>query len=292
MTRILLIGGAGYLGRELNRGLEDSEHEVVVTSRSGSDSAVDITDAGTIATALRNIRPDVVINLAAVGVDASRRDHNVLRSMINVNAVGPSLLAREIGRAGSDVRLIHFASSREALEGPVDEGRSTYSVTKSCGTAIIAEAIGAGRLNGVTLRLHSVYGGSQPNTRLVGGVIDAALRGKQFMVREPHAALDFVHIDDVVGAVRSAVRCTNFGSRALDIGTGVSTDVITAARAVYAAVGFVPSAVLEDQTWGDVDVAYAIDCDVLPASEALGWTAQIPLERGVIQAVKEYQCVG
>jgi nucleoside-diphosphate-sugar epimerase len=292
VTRVLLIGGAGYLGGELTRGLEDGEHEVVVASRSGSDPAVDITDAQSIVAALGNIRPDVVLNLAAAGVDATRREHDALRAMIGVNAVGPSLLAREISRVDSGVRLIHFASSREALEGPVDEGRSTYSVTKSCGTAIMAEAIGAGRLSGMILRLHSVYGGSQPNTRFIASVIDAALQGERFMVREPHASLDFVHVDDVVRAVRSAIGCTPADNRALDIGTGVSTCVMATARAIYAAVGAIPSAVVEDQAWGDVGVAYTIGCDVLPASEALGWSAQIPLERGVEQAVKEYQCTG
>lgn len=292
MIRILLIGGEGYLGRELAGGLGDGTYDVIVASRSGSDCVVDITDARTIGAALEAVRPEVVINLAAAGVDATRREHDALRAMIAVNAVGPALLARELGRFAPDVFMIQLASSRETLEGPVDEGRSTYSVTKSCGTAIIAEAIGVGSLSGVILRLHSVYGGSQPSTRFIGSVIEAALRGEQFMVREPHAALDFVHVDDVVRAVRSALKWGGSSNRLLDIGTGVTTDVMTTARAIYSAAGAQPDLVVEDQTWLDVDVAYEIGCDVSPAAEALRWTAEIALERGVGQAVKEYQCTG
>ena len=137
-----------------------------------------------------------------------------------------------------------------------------------------------------------MYGGAQPKTRFIGSVIEAALRGEEFKVREPRASLDFIHIHDVVEVVKQVVEGGHVDAQIIDIGTGVCTDVMTAARAFYVEAGAPPDNVVEDRTWDDVDVSYAIRCDTSLAREELGWASRIDLQQGVIQAVKEYQCTG
>jgi len=134
MTRILIVGHKGQLGRILYN--FPSEHE-----RLGMDLPEhDITDASETQYALRNLRPQWVINTAAfTNVDAAEA-HSDLAYRINAHAAGN--LARACQQLGAS--LIHI-STNEVFSGtrqeqPYDEwdvadnfGGSAYARSKLAG---------------------------------------------------------------------------------------------------------------------------------------------------------------
>ncbi|MEO0494861.1 MAG: dTDP-4-dehydrorhamnose reductase [Actinomycetota bacterium] len=101
MTRVLVTGGSGQLGRciaDLVGTLPFAHLEVVVLDRAG----IDITDDESVATALRAHDPDVIVNAAAyTAVDAAETD---VEAAMAANALGVERLARA-GR-----RLIHVST--------------------------------------------------------------------------------------------------------------------------------------------------------------------------------------
>lgn len=89
MSRIVVTGGAGRLGRSLVTGLAQRGHEIVSLDRSTTTAldidgvrqhAIDLTDASTTAEALTAARADAVIHLAAIAVPFSAPEDVIMRT--------------------------------------------------------------------------------------------------------------------------------------------------------------------------------------------------------------------
>lgn len=114
MRTLLLVGANGQLGRELASLLEAGKGGPwTVSARFAGTRVVgvdidtlDITDAGAVSGALREIRPDAVINCAAMtAVDACETQRE---AAFRANALGPMHLARACAETGA--ALLHLST--------------------------------------------------------------------------------------------------------------------------------------------------------------------------------------
>jgi dTDP-4-dehydrorhamnose reductase len=95
MTRWLVTGAAGMLGRDLTALLSAREEEFTALGRPD----LDITDAEAVAAALSAAKPDVVVNCAAwTAVDAAE-EHEA--AALAANGQGPATLAAACAAAGA-----------------------------------------------------------------------------------------------------------------------------------------------------------------------------------------------
>ena len=99
--RILITGAEGLLGRYFTTHLLGH-----CSLARYSHTSLDITDAKAVEAICARDRPDLIINCAVVGVDASERDPGRSHS---VNVTGPSNLAAFADVIGAD--LVHFSSN-------------------------------------------------------------------------------------------------------------------------------------------------------------------------------------
>jgi dTDP-4-dehydrorhamnose reductase len=100
-VKILLTGRNGQLGSELSRSLAPLG-ELVAFDRAGLDLSV----ADQIASAVRSVRPDVIVNAAAyTAVDRAESEPELAHA---VNATGVAALADEAKRARA--LLVHFST--------------------------------------------------------------------------------------------------------------------------------------------------------------------------------------
>ncbi|MFI7584544.1 NAD-dependent epimerase/dehydratase family protein [Kocuria sp. M1N1S27] len=117
MSRILVTGGSGRLGRSVVAGLAGAGHDVVSVDRSlpadphpaVEHRGAELTDPGSTHALIRDARPDAVINLAAIAVPFSAPEHVILQT----NAVIAHNVAGAATEAG--VRRIVMASSPTVL---------------------------------------------------------------------------------------------------------------------------------------------------------------------------------
>lgn len=73
--RILLIGATGMLGQAIRRRGRERSLDIVGVARSGADYDIDVTDMQKLLALLDDLRPDVIVNAAAiVNLDACERD--------------------------------------------------------------------------------------------------------------------------------------------------------------------------------------------------------------------------
>ncbi|GGU31067.1 dTDP-4-dehydrorhamnose reductase [Streptomyces coeruleorubidus] len=157
--RWLITGAGGMLGRDVVEELTRRGEEVVGLDR----AALDITAPAAVDTAVRDHRPDVVVNCAAyTAVDDAESDE---ARALEINGDGPRLLARACAAHGA--RLLHVSTdyvfSGEARATPYPEDhptgpRTAYGRTKLAGERAVLEELPGASAIVRTAWLYGVHG--------------------------------------------------------------------------------------------------------------------------------------
>ena len=103
--KILLFGKGGQVGWELQRSLAPLG-EVVALEFDSTDYCGDFTNLAGLAQAVRQVKPDVIVNAAAhTAVDKAESEPELVRT---INAIAPGVLADEAEKLGA--WLIHYST--------------------------------------------------------------------------------------------------------------------------------------------------------------------------------------
>lgn len=142
MTRLLVVGATGQVGRELRRSLQPLG-EVVATSRDGrlqdgcACQAVDLSDLAGLEHLVAQIKPSAVINAAAyTAVDKAESDRE---AAFAINGLAPGALARACARA--TIPFVHYSTDY------VFDGEGTAPYREDAPTAPLG-VYGASKLAG------------------------------------------------------------------------------------------------------------------------------------------------
>jgi nucleoside-diphosphate-sugar epimerase len=216
-VRILVTGGAGYIGSSVVYRLLRNGHQVKVADSltNGGQSlmmacgnsnfellANDISSRDVAAEAVK--RCDVIIHLAAiVGTPACERTPE-MASAINVGATETLLTVRK-----REQRFV-FAST-DSVYGAVSAGHcdeSTYPEPKTLygQTKLEAERLVQETDNGVIMRLTTAFGVSRALRwdPLVNNLTRQAVAKGKIAVYQPHSRRSFIHVDDASRALYMA----------------------------------------------------------------------------------------
>ncbi len=218
--RVLVTGGAGYLGSVLCEHLLDAGHRVSVLDNlahrqhslfhlcSNPAFAFEYGDARDEAAIRRLLAAsDIVIPLAAVvGAPACDRDPWLAKAL-NLDAI------KMLNRLRSPSQLVIFPTTNSGYgmkpgaehctEDTPLEPISLYGRTKA-----EAEAEFLGSPNAISLRLATVFGMS-PRMRvdlLVNHFVYAAVKDRYLVIFEKHFRRNFVHIRDVADCMIHCIR--------------------------------------------------------------------------------------
>jgi len=164
--KILLFGGSGQLGREIQNRLGSLRFEVV----SPVASELSIDDQEQVSFLIDKVRADVVINCAAyTAVDDAEKESE---TAFSVNAEGPSNLARSISKTGG--RLIHISTDyvfdgslgRALTEEDPTSPLNVYGQSKLAGEKAVLELLPDTGLIVRTSSLHGQFGQNFVHTML------------------------------------------------------------------------------------------------------------------------------
>lgn len=251
MMRILVTGGAGFIGHHLVPRLHRVAHEVIVLDNLrraaiAPDDLVcrefiegDIRSTGDVKRAIAGCQ--VVIHLAAQSnVVGSDDDPSYTFS---TNVVG----TWNLGLAARDAGVSHFifASSREvygeADRLPVSESarlapKNLYGATKASGEHLLS-SMRSPSMNVSILRLANVIG-SGDSGRVLPNWLNAARDGRPLALFGGQQVLDFVPIDTVTKAVFSLLERGAIDTP-INIGSGKPTSLRDLASEVVSRVGSV-----------------------------------------------------
>lgn len=314
----LVTGGCGFIGSALITDLlAEGGHSVTVLDNLSVGTRDDLNrvaafvertnDGGASATPLDLVVGDIIdleaITRACEGVD-------VVVHLAANTGVGPSvedpmgdcrsnvmgtLNVLEACRAAGIKRFV-FASSGAPLgvqvpplhEGMAPRPASPYGASKLAGEGYCSAYYQCFGIETVTLRLGNVYGpGSGHKQSVVAKFIKMALSGETLEIYgDGQQTRDFIHISDLVRAIRSAATTPSIGGEIFQIATARETTVAELTQALMDAfrdAGIAASPVIYGaQRNGDVARNYS---NTRKAQERLGWKAQVTLKDGLAQTL-------
>lgn len=215
MTKILLTGGTGYLGRHTARALLDAGHQLTVLRGSGSDTSALASAAGQrfdeleygagyngLHAQVLALKPDVIIHLASVS--RGKEDEAGMRAMIEANLLLPSLLARAAVDCGAK-GFVGCGTSWQT-SGTTDnyDPFNFYAATKQAAEDLLVPFAKMG-LPAVFLRMFDNYGPDDPRNKVVDLIVDALTSGTSLKMSPGEQKLDLVYITDAAAAVARSV---------------------------------------------------------------------------------------
>jgi len=249
-SRVLVTGGAGFIGRRVVRALLAEGHEVTVADlRAFPDKDVRtvIGDLCNPDVAARAVQPgtEVIIHLAAVtSVLASVQDP-VSTHLLNVDATARLLeLARENEAGTFLLASTNAVVGSGSAPGEVITERTVlrpltpYGATKAAGELLLGSYASCYGITGAALRFSNVYGpGMTAKDSFIPRLMRAARDGEGVKVRGDGSMIrDVVHVDDIVQGTLAAWRSGHNGPLILGSGRSVTVnEMVTIARQVTGA---------------------------------------------------------
>jgi UDP-glucose 4-epimerase len=291
--KVLITGGAGFLGSHLADRLLDRGDQVLVldnyeTGRRENLSDRDgltviegtITDRGQVDAVFKDFGPEVVAHAACSYKDGEAWEHDVI-----TNAMGTVNVIRASQEAGVD-RFIYFQTglsygiNPKQQPVPLDHpqpGESSYAITKTTGEQYVAMS----GLDYVSFRLANIYG-----PRNISGPPPTFY--KRLSEGEPvfvvDSRRDYTYVDELIDLLESAVDGT--GSGAYNVGSGKDRPI----KDLFDVIA---------QTMGvDIDVevrprppddAPTLLLDPSRTERDFGWKQRTQLEQGIPPTIEWYR---
>lgn len=300
--RIIVTGGAGFIGRHIVRKLAQQGHDVTVVDM--LDHRVHPSETppafpegvrflrGTVDSIPYDVRRecDRVIHLAAqVSVADSMVD---FRRYVDCNTYQTAIMLQDL-RCNPDLQRVVVASSmsiygeggpRTKESAPITPA-SVYGLTKYDQERLALIWGEARRTQVIALRYFNVYGPEQQLKNGYTGVLanfaGALLAGETPTIFEDGGQTrDFIYVDDVVDATIHACLADVRAHGAYNICTGEPTTILTAAKLLAKYLGRSDIEPRITGTKREGDIRHCTGDPTKTASQ-LGWSHLVPFEAGI-----------
>jgi UDP-glucose 4-epimerase len=301
--RVLVTGGAGFIGSHLVRALVRAGHVVRVLDNLSTGSLENLGDAlSSVELVVGDVKSYGVVEKAVKGADAVAHLAaliDVAESIekpdlyFDVNAKG----TYNVAKACKGVSVLVFASTcavhGEPAKLPIAEDhpiapKSPYAATKVAGEAFVQTYANIHGYRPAILRLFNVYGPKQ--SKAYAGVIVEFIkrvsRGEPPIIfGDGEQTRDFIHVSDVVEAIMMAI--TNEKTRdVFNIGSGKPVTINQLAKLILKLMGREDLKPIHT-TPRPGDIRHSV-ADITKAREALGFKPRIGLEEGLQSLITTY----
>lgn len=216
--KILITGGAGFIGSNLTKRLVGDGHEVVVLDNLLRGNKIDKASFEAIRFVKGDVRDAELVNELALGCDIIYHFAAVLGvdvvadnpvETMDVEVIG----TRNVVKAAeqNNVKKVLYASTsgiygHSAIESALTEEvlvdpRTSYAMAKRYNEIYLASNHEEKGLEAICLRFFNVYGENQDNRMVVPRFFEQAVKGKPITVFGTGAQTrDFTYIDDTIEA--------------------------------------------------------------------------------------------
>ena len=298
--RVLVTGGAGFIGSHVSQTLLAAGHDVTVldnltrgrrelVAKGARFVQVDLADQPATTEALRG--HDAVIHLAGyLEVAVSVREPVAFAENNIVNSVRllEAMRAAGVGRIiFSSSATVYGVPERLPLaeDQPLGMQANPYGATKVAVETFLGVYHRLYDFDCVLLRYFNPYGPNElcdPETHAVPNIIRSALKREPIpLYWKGEQVRDYIYVEDLARAHLEPLRVQGF--EVFNVGTEVGTKVIDVIETVFRILGYrVPLDDLGERA-GDLPAYYASSEKL---RTQLGWKAEVDLEEGLRRTIE------
>ena len=240
--KYLVTGGAGFIGHNVVRLLEQQGHECTVIDTctdygyisnvnylvdarlkriTSKLRKIDIRETTYIDTIMRVAKIDCVIHLASYPRQKAVEANPVLAGDVMTNGLVNLL---ELSKKNKIKKFVYISSSMvygdfesDVLEAMPCNPQGQYGIMKYMGEKLVEDYHRLGYFDFVTVRPSAVYGEYDVDDRVVSKFLAAALRGETLRVDGADQVLDFTHVDDTAQGIVLAATLDNANNKIYNI---------------------------------------------------------------------------
>ena len=291
--RILVIGGAGYVGTAFCS-LLASRHETfaVYDNFSANDTPTlppqatlykgDVRSLATLEKAFNDFKPTHVVLLAALHFIPYCVEHP--EEVMAVNVLGVQNVLDVIKKQQAPIELLFSSSAavykdcEEALSEESDlEQIDIYGFSKALGERLIASQNQCYKI----VRFFNVYGNHDVHPHVIPRVFEELHHRNEFLkVGNVEAERDYVHVDDVARALMDVLE-KGKNKTAYNIGTGETLSVEALIHEMMMVVGHRPKLVANTAEYARKTDRKVLRADIARITKDTGWRPTIGIKEGL-----------
>ncbi len=304
--RVLVTGGAGFIGSAVTHVLLEEQHEVTVLDNlsKGFRALVpeaarfiegDLRDEARLPGWLRG--HDAVIHMAAfieVGRSVAEplvfADNNILNSVRLLEAMRDAGVPKIV--FSSSATVYGAPQSLPIRESdPLGVQSNPYGASKVATEAFVATYNQLYGTDAIVLRYFNPYGPNElhePETHAVPNFVRAVVERRLVpLYWKGEVVRDFIYVDDLARAHTAVLEL--HGLQYFNIGSETGTKIIDVVRQIFEIAGY--ETPIEDlgERAGDVPATYAWSQKIAAAT---GWRAQVGLREGLARTVEWFRARG
>ena len=308
MKKILVTGGAGFIGSHLVRGLLKEGYEVRVVDDYSTGSPENLEEVkNDIEMIEASVASQDVAHKVCAGMDAVFHEAaipSVPKSvadplMTHETGVTATLMMLIASRDAGVKRFIQAASSSaygETVDLPkvetiTPQPLSPYAVSKLAGEYYASVFTSCYGLETLSLRYFNVFGPKQdpnsPYSAVIAKFCTLMLEGKTPTINgDGEQSRDFTYVDNVVAANIAALSADKLSGEVLNVGVGEQTTLNTLVANLNTIIGTDIVAINGPDAKGDVRHSLA---DLTRVREVIGYEPQVSFIDGLKKTVEWYK---
>jgi nucleoside-diphosphate-sugar epimerase len=304
-VKCLVTGGAGFIGHNVVRILEQQGHECfvidtctdygfipeeelnyLVTNRINRIKAkiklIDIREGMFIDTVFKTYEPDVVIHMASFPRQKVVEQNPLLASDVMSNGLINLL---EKSKQYAVKKFVYISSSMvygdfntDVLEAHPCRPQGQYGIMKLMGEKLVEDYHRLGAFDYTIIRPSAVYGEWDVEDRVVSKFMTMAMRGETLKVKGADEVLDFTYVEDTAQGIVLAATNDRANSNVYNI-TRSDDKQYTLRDAAELAIKIAGKGSLE---LADRDLSFPKRgrLSIMKAQRDLGYTPQVDVEQG------------
>lgn len=303
--KVLITGGAGFIGSALSKHLQEQGHEVFVLDDLSfgkralagvPDSRffkVDIRDHAATLRVLDETRPNIVLHLAAVHFIPYCNEHPAEAADININGTISVLNAAQTKGSVEQVFVASTAAVYPIADGAMDEDHplgpmDIYGTTKLATEKLASEFHLRTRIPTIVGRFFNAFGPNETNPHLFPTIQRQILNGARTLrLGNLEPKRDYIHTEDMSRAMSALLAMGNTGFGTYNIGRGIEYSVREIVAAFERALGEPLTIEVDPARVRKVERMHLL-ADVRKLKTATGWEPKWDIDEGVATLLKEH----
>jgi len=302
--KVLVTGGAGFIGSTLVRQLLERGYKVTVLDNLSIGAIENLPDGdGSLKVIAGDVRDfemisaviqghDYVLHLAAQAFIPMSYDLPV--KCASVNALG-SLNVFKACLDHDIKRIVHVSSSEvygPSRYTPMDERHptnpvSTYAVAKLAADLWAQTMAFEHKLPVVILRPFNTYGFRDTLPRFIPEVIRQCLKEPAIKVGNLDSSRDYTFVADTARAMILAMECDGVEREIINFGTGKSPKMSEILEIILERINYEKEVIQDTSRLRPHDVNN-LTADATKAQKLLGWKPEVELEEGIRMTIDWY----